>query len=94
MQLSKMIPEVDTHTHTILSGHAWSTLSENCRAAREKGMKGLADEAHGTHFYFGKDLPVSAMEASTPCSLVPGTRMLSKKRWETIWAWQLFRLIH
>lgn len=24
MQLSKMIPEVDTHTHTILSGHAWS----------------------------------------------------------------------
>ena len=31
--------------------------------AHEKGMKVLADEAHGTHFYFGKDLPVSAMEA-------------------------------
>lgn len=47
MQLSKMIPEVDTHTHTILSGHAWSTLSENCRAAREKGMKGLCLTEHG-----------------------------------------------
>ena len=41
MQLREMTLEVDTHTHTILSGHAWSTLRENCCAARGRGMKGL-----------------------------------------------------
>ncbi len=46
MQLRDLIPEVDTHTHTILSGHAWSTLTENCRAARERGMKGLCLTEH------------------------------------------------
>lgn len=46
MQLRDMTPEVDTHTHTILSGHAWSTLTENCRAARERGMKGLCLTEH------------------------------------------------
>ena len=38
--------------------------------AHEKGMKVLADEAHGTHFYFGKDLPVSAMEAGADIASV------------------------
>ncbi len=47
MQLSKMIPEVDTHTHTIISGHAWSTLTENCLAAKALGMKGLCLTEHG-----------------------------------------------
>ncbi len=37
-----------------------SDLKAIVRAAHEKGMKVLADEAHGTDFYFGKDLPVSA----------------------------------
>lgn len=46
MQLRYMTPEVDTHTHTVLSGHAWSTLSENCRAAKERGMKGLCLTEH------------------------------------------------
>ena len=40
-----------------------SDLRAIVKAAHEKGMLVLADEAHGTHFYFGKDLPVSAMEA-------------------------------
>ncbi len=39
--------EVDTHTHTVISGHAWSTLSENVAAARNKGMKGLCLTEHG-----------------------------------------------
>lgn len=39
--------EVDTHTHTILSGHAWSTLTENVHAAKERGMKGLCLTEHG-----------------------------------------------
>ena len=32
-------------------------------SARDHGMLSLADEAHGTHFYFGKGLPISAMAA-------------------------------
>ena len=27
----------DTHTHTVASGHAYSTITENARAARERG---------------------------------------------------------
>ena len=46
-RLSERIIEVDTHTHTILSGHAWSTLSENCAAAAARGMKGLCLTEHG-----------------------------------------------
>ena len=33
-------------------------------------MKVLADEAHGTHFYFGEDLPVSAMAAGADIAAV------------------------
>lgn len=39
--------EVDTHTHTVISGHAWSTLTENVRTAKERGMKGLCLTEHG-----------------------------------------------
>lgn len=39
--------EVDTHTHTILSGHAFSTLSENIEAAKDKGLKGIVMTEHG-----------------------------------------------
>ena len=34
------------------------------------GMLCLADEAHGTHFYFHEDLPVSAMEAGADMAAV------------------------
>lgn len=40
-----------------------SNIKEITRIAHEYGMKVLADEAHGTHFYFDDELPVSAMEA-------------------------------
>lgn len=40
-----------------------SDIKEITRLAHEHGMKVLADEAHGTHFYFDDELPVSAMEA-------------------------------
>lgn len=36
----------DTHTHTLMSGHAHSTLLENVRAAKEKGLKFLAVTDH------------------------------------------------
>ena len=32
-------------------------------AAHRAGMAALIDEAHGTHFYFGGDMPLTAMEA-------------------------------
>lgn len=40
-----------------------SNIKEITRLAHQHGMKVLADEAHGTHFYFDDELPVSAMEA-------------------------------
>lgn len=40
-----------------------SDLRTIVRLAHEHGMLCLADEAHGTHFYFGENLPVSAMAA-------------------------------
>lgn len=65
MQLRDMIPEVDTHTHTILSGHAWSTLTENCCAARDRGMKGLCLTEHGP-----------AIECGAPAFIPHSQRML------------------
>ena len=38
--------------------------------AHEKGMLVLADEAHGTHFYFRDDLPISAMAAGADMAAV------------------------
>ena len=40
-----------------------SDLVEIVRLAHAAGMLVLADEAHGTHFYFHEELPVSAMAA-------------------------------
>ena len=47
-----------------------SDLRAIVRMAHEAGMYCLADEAHGTHFYFGSGLPVSAMEAGADMAAV------------------------
>ncbi len=39
--------EVDSHTHTVASGHAYSTLAENVHAAAARGIKLLANTDHG-----------------------------------------------
>lgn len=39
--------EVDLHTHTINSGHAYSTIDEIAKTASEKGLKALAVTEHG-----------------------------------------------
>lgn len=39
--------QVDTHTHSVLSGHAWSTITENARAAAAKGLTGICLTEHG-----------------------------------------------
>lgn len=38
---------LDTHTHTVASGHAYSTLMENIKAAHDKGLEMLAITDHG-----------------------------------------------
>ncbi|MBN2645765.1 MAG: phosphatase [Desulfuromonadaceae bacterium] len=50
-------PQVDTHVHSIASGHAYSTIEEIARAAQAKGLRGVAITDHGPglpggpHFY-------------------------------------------
>ena len=39
--------KVDLHTHTIVSGHAFSTLQENALVASKKGISVLATTDHG-----------------------------------------------
>ncbi|MBO5284124.1 MAG: phosphatase [Lachnospiraceae bacterium] len=46
---------MDLHTHTIASGHAYSTLQENIAAAREKGLQFLGLSEHGPAVAGGPD---------------------------------------
>lgn len=47
-----------------------SDLRQIVEIAHEHNMLVLADEAHGTHFYFSDDLPVSAMKAGADMAAV------------------------
>lgn len=47
-----------------------SDLRSIVKAAHAKGMKVLTDEAHGTHLYFGKNLPLSGMAAGADMSAI------------------------
>ncbi len=47
-----------------------SNLPEIVRMAHAAGMKVLADEAHGTHFSFGEEMPVSAIRAGADMASV------------------------
>ena len=59
---------VDTHTHTLASGHAYNTIREMAKMAADKGLEGLALTEHAPQmpgschlFYFqnqGRFLPV------------------------------------
>jgi len=42
-----MKPIMDLHTHTMASGHGYSTLKENIEAAKEAGIKVLGLSEHG-----------------------------------------------
>lgn len=37
----------DLHTHTLVSGHAYSTLKENCEGAKARGLNVLGTTEHG-----------------------------------------------
>jgi putative hydrolase len=56
----KMKYVTDIHTHTIVSGHAYTTLLENVREAKKNGIEVLGNTEHGPTmpggphlFYFG-----------------------------------------
>lgn len=47
-----------------------SDLRKITKLAHDHGMAVIVDEAHGTHFYFGENLPVSAMAAGADMAAV------------------------
>ena len=47
-----------------------SDLRKITEIAHAHGMKMLCDEAHGTHFYFGENLPVNAMEVGADMAAI------------------------
>lgn len=47
-----------------------SNLQAITKIAHSRGMKVLVDEAHGTHFYFGENMPISAMAAGADMAAV------------------------
>jgi putative hydrolase len=55
---------VDTHVHSVASGHAYSTVLENARSARRRGVRGFVLTDHGpglgggTHIYHFGNLKV------------------------------------
>lgn len=56
--------EADLHTHTINSGHAYSTINELARTAKNRGIKVLAVTEHGPnmpdgpHIYYFNNLTI------------------------------------
>lgn len=47
-----------------------SDLKQITRIAHQNGLRVLVDEAHGTHFYFGREMPISAMAAGADMAAV------------------------
>lgn len=43
--------KTDTHTHTLASGHAYSTIEENLRAAKEQGLELVGITDHFSSFF-------------------------------------------
>jgi arginine decarboxylase len=58
----------------LINNPTYYGICSNLKAITEKahriGMRVLVDEAHGTHFYFGKDMPLSAMAAGADMASV------------------------
>lgn len=70
-QVAKAIAEHPKAVAVLVNNPTYYGICSDLRAivkmAHDAGMLCLADEAHGTHFYFGGELPVSAMAAGADC---------------------------
>ena len=73
-QVAKAIAEHPHAVAVLVNNPTYYGVCSDLRAivkmAHAAGMKCLADEAHGTHFYFGGGLPVSAMAAGADMASV------------------------
>ena len=47
MKLAPLQFEIDTHIHTVVSGHSWSSLTDYTTQAQRLGMKGFCLTEHG-----------------------------------------------
>ena len=73
-QVAKAIAEHPNAVAVLVNNPTYYGICSDLRAivrmAHDAGMLCLADEAHGTHFYFGGGLPVSAMAAGADMAAV------------------------
>ncbi len=73
-QVAKAIAEHPNAVAVLVNNPTYYGICSDLRAivrmAHEAGMLCLVDEAHGTHFYFGGGLPVSAMAAGADMACV------------------------
>ena len=73
-QVKKAIEENPDAVAVLVNNPTYYGICSDIRAivkmAHDAGMLCLADEAHGTHFYFGENMPVSAMRAGADMSAV------------------------
>lgn len=73
-QVAKAIDENPDAVAVLVNNPTYYGICSDIKAivkmAHDAGMMCLADEAHGTHFYFGAGMPISAMEAGADMSAV------------------------
>lgn len=73
-QVEKAIEENPDAVAVLVNNPTYYGICSDLRSivalAHRHGMLALADEAHGTHFYFGEGLPVSAMAAGADLAAV------------------------
>jgi arginine/lysine/ornithine decarboxylase len=73
-QVAKAIAEHPNAVAVLVNNPTYYGICSDLKAivdmAHQAGMLCLADEAHGTHFYFGDNLPMSAMAAGADMSSV------------------------
>lgn len=66
---------VDTHTHTVASGHAYSTLRENALFAAKKGLEAFCCTDHGPGLAGGApDFIISVLQGLP--DVLEGVRMI------------------
>lgn len=72
--MEKAIKDNPDAVAVLINNPTYYGICSNLKAitdlAHAHGMKMLVDEAHGTHFYFGKNMPMSAMAAGADMASV------------------------